>query len=287
MNVRRMILSLVVLLAVSVPLVAQGTYKQIDYPGALQTLIYGINTGGDLVGAYEDTNFQWRGFLLSGGVFTAIEYPLESDTYAYGINDVGQIVGQTGLRGFIYDIGTKAFTILSFPNNENGATTAVGINNGGTIVGYFFHQSLVTGFQLSAGTYKVILPGPVHNSVTTGINNLNDVVGYGFNNTGPIMNFIFNPGMTKRVKIRADEISGINDAGTVVGTYRGPGGIAVGFVLPKGGTAEKIIFPGAGVSDTGPFAINNNGVVAGWFVDSGGAKDHGFIWTPDAKPEGE
>jgi probable HAF family extracellular repeat protein len=73
---------------------AQGSFKQIDYPGAVQTEAFGINAAGDIVGRYEDTHGVQHGFLLRNGLFTSIDSP-GPNTYAWGINSRGEIVGWT------------------------------------------------------------------------------------------------------------------------------------------------------------------------------------------------
>lgn len=72
---------------------AQGTYSQIDVPGAIGTFAQGINTAGDIVGNYMDATYDIHGFLLSGGVFTTIDYPGVLYTYLQGINDVDKLWG--------------------------------------------------------------------------------------------------------------------------------------------------------------------------------------------------
>ncbi len=97
-GVQRLFLCLTLLFLGAARLVAaQGTYTQIDVPGAVgTTLSYGINNSGDLVGAYEDTKGLIHGFLLSGGVYTSIDYPgALQGTQVFGLNGVGQIVGYT------------------------------------------------------------------------------------------------------------------------------------------------------------------------------------------------
>jgi len=114
---RRIALLAVLLIATSEAL-AQGTYTQIDVPGAVWTECFGIDTAGDIVGAWLDSNSNWNGFLLSAGVYTTIDYPGASRTFLYGINDSGQIVGINDLQdvgGFIYNIQTQTFTTVNYP----------------------------------------------------------------------------------------------------------------------------------------------------------------------------
>ncbi|HEY9230493.1 MAG TPA: hypothetical protein VIS78_00035, partial [Blastocatellia bacterium] len=74
---------------------AQGKFKQIDFPGSVQSEAFGINAAGDIVGRYEDAQGTQHGFLLRNGVFTTIDALPGQNTYAWGINSRGEIVGWT------------------------------------------------------------------------------------------------------------------------------------------------------------------------------------------------
>jgi hypothetical protein len=108
MNLRKSIFFAVFILMVSAPCsLAQGTYTQIDVPGAVQTFCAGINQVGDISGQYADASSVRHGFLLSGGIYTTIDYPGAHDyTALYGINDMSQAVGTAvtarGQIGFLY-----------------------------------------------------------------------------------------------------------------------------------------------------------------------------------------
>jgi probable HAF family extracellular repeat protein len=83
----------------------QGLFTQIDFPGATETLLTGINNSGKIVGAYSDRDqivgrfndpnnaAGNHGFLLDDGAFTPIDFPGAPGTVAFGINDRSQIVG--------------------------------------------------------------------------------------------------------------------------------------------------------------------------------------------------
>jgi probable HAF family extracellular repeat protein len=71
-----------------------GVLKNIDVPGAAQSVPFGINNRGHVVGYYVDTNLVRHGFLFKNGTYTTIDHPLaSSDTQAHDLNDRGQIVG--------------------------------------------------------------------------------------------------------------------------------------------------------------------------------------------------
>ncbi len=140
-----------------------GTYTTINYPGAATTSIYGPNqlANGEvqLVGCYKNPNASSEsvvvnGFLYHGpkdgtGVFTTVNYPDSAFNFIHSTMG-GLAVGngtfgsQNGLpvgagKAFLYDIGTKSFTDIVFPDSISN--TAYGIWHNGrtsyTIVGGF------------------------------------------------------------------------------------------------------------------------------------------------------
>jgi probable HAF family extracellular repeat protein len=282
MPLRKSVLSLAVLLLASAPLaLAQGTYTQIDYPGALNTTAWGIDTAGDIVGwyAYENDGPDY-GFLLSGGVYTTVAYP-GSSTNAYGINDKGQIVGSIFEPnvGFIYDIQTQAFTTFSHPGAFD--TSAQAFNAAGIVVGQVEHATSEAGFELVGSTYRPIeLPGASDIAVG-GISASGEVVGYYYTTTGPF-NFAFYNGKYRQIVIpnaTSAAVEGINPAGTaLVGGYRPSVGMGYGFVY-QNSTLTTLQFPGS--SYTTATGINGVGEVVGVFQNANGVQ-HGFTWTPPA-----
>jgi uncharacterized membrane protein len=84
---------------------AQPTYSftTFDVPGSFirnSTFAKGINSSGQIVGAYDG-----HGFLLDQGHYTTLDVPGSTWTEAYGINASGQIVGyyhdDRGRHGFL------------------------------------------------------------------------------------------------------------------------------------------------------------------------------------------
>jgi uncharacterized membrane protein len=308
MPFRRAIFSIAVLLLASAPLaLAQGTYTQIDVPGATWTSCWGIDTAGDISGIYSDPSGVVHGFLLSGGTYTTIDYPGTSDTELFGINDEGQIVGYNGSYvGFVYNVQTQAFTEVSYPNAVWTVPTA--INNAGDIAGFYalLNKSPI-GFELKGSTYTRILPPGTSNIYVWGITTSGEVVGYAtgkqtnklfINGSGSAIvggyapsgigdgflyqDFLFKPGKYEAI-LRSTggnpAAFGINGSGNaIVGEYvpLGISGIEDGF-LYQGTTLQPLSFPGAYV--TSASSINAAGEVVGTF-NSG--SEHGFIWTPPA-----
>jgi uncharacterized membrane protein len=274
---RKAVLSLAVLLLAMAPLaLGQGTYTQIDYPGATLTLVSGVNSAGDVVGGYVDASNNYHGFLLSDGVYTTIDDPDLPNAFAYGINDVGQIVGNDSSNSsYLYQIATQTFIPISFPGY---GTFATGINNGGTIVGSLSGN---LGFEYSNGDYQKILPHGSTHADLGGINNLGVAVGScGTMKLGN--NFLYSQEKYQPLHIAARDPStaGINDSGTIVGVYYPSNkyGYLEGFVYEEG-VLHPIVFPGA--QQTYAYSVNDSGEAAGAFIDARG-NGHGFTWTPPA-----
>jgi len=259
---------------------AQGTYTQIDVPGAYSTSCSGINTAGDVIGNYVDTSGDYHGFLLSGGAYTTIDYPSAQDTYLYGFNDAGQFVGwSNGDGGYLYDSAIKTFSSVKYPHAAE--TFPVGINNAGTIAGWAdvsHAQGVETGFALVGSTYSRVAPPNASDVFVTGISASGRIVGAAGNEG----NFLFNQGMYRRLTITGATnatVNGINPAGTsYVGGYELSSEIEAGY-LYKNGALQTLQFPGSYL--TIAYGVNAAGKVAGTFNDINN-NTHCFAWTPPA-----
>ena len=85
--------------ATSIVLGQDPTFTKIDFPGAITTDSYGINTRGDIVGNYINADKSDHGFLLSGGQYSTIEFPGATATEAFTINPRGDVGGFYSLAG--------------------------------------------------------------------------------------------------------------------------------------------------------------------------------------------
>jgi hypothetical protein len=149
---------------------SNGTYTTMTAPGG-QTIPYGINNAGQIVGQSGN-----GGFLYSGGNFTSIGVPGAVGTQPYGINDLGQIVGQyenNGIFSFLYSGGT--YTTLYVPGSI--LTIANGINDLGEIVGYYTTSAGAFGFLYTGGIYTTISGPGYTQSEALGINVFGDITG--------------------------------------------------------------------------------------------------------------
>jgi len=114
-----------------------GELQQYDYPGAVQTEIYGISdVTGDLTGNFTDASGVRRGF--SGG--TIVEAPDASETYADFVNASGRMVGSYVDTDGVYHPYMRSaagrFISLDFPQAALFEYFFVhSINDAGTLVG--------------------------------------------------------------------------------------------------------------------------------------------------------
>ena len=286
LNPRRAVCLLAVLVLACSPLaLAQGTYTQIDYPGALLTTPLGINTPGDVVGTYYDTADVEHGFLLSGGTFTTIDFPGATSTVTTGLNDAGQMVGYyqvvtSTFHAFLFD-GSN-FTTIDFPGSYG--TLAMGINNSTQVAGYYYVKpNHAVGFELSGGNFTTVQPpGRYADAYLNGINNLGDFTG-GLNHTptSPGQSFHLNLSYGVYTSVAFPGAAwtlawGLNDNNLIVGYYPLSASRESGFVFIKG-KYYAIRVPDA--RSTVCIGINASNQIVGQFQDSTG-NYHGYLRTP-------
>ncbi len=233
--------------AFSAGLAVTPELTRIEVPGARETLAYGINNSGQIVGEYYDAAGGRHGFLLSDGSYTTLDVPGARVTIAHGINDTGQIVGYyfdaTGTHGFLLSGGN--FTTFDVPGAEGA--WGYGINNSGQIVGEYYDAAGDHGFLLSDGNYTTFdVPGA---SITAayGINDSGQIVGT-YRDTGNYRHgFLVNDGQYTTFNVPASsdtDAQGINDAGQIVGYYADLGGNSGGGFLLSGDSYTTFHVPG-------------------------------------------
>ena len=146
--------------------------------------------------------------------------------------------GPFAQHGYTYDYSTGAIATIDYPG---AATTAVfGINDSGAVAGGW----CVSGFDDCP-------------------TNLFYIASHGFIDDNGTFTQLDYPGSDGTTAF------GINNAGTVVGTYStfGANGVIHGF-LYRNGTYTDLNFPGANWTEA--LAVNNGGVVAGCYQDANG-----------------
>jgi probable HAF family extracellular repeat protein len=170
-----------------------GTLTTFLVPGSTESAAYGVNSQGQIVGAFvqPDPTFRFAtlAFVNTDGAFTAFRVPGSQVTYFSDINDHGQIVGNfvdgAGFdHPFLYENGVMAAIDVPY-----GISASVqGINNAGQIVGNYIEMDGDGGLTAHAYLYdgstftRIEFPEvpdrilDVRTSVT-GINNHGQIVG--------------------------------------------------------------------------------------------------------------
>ncbi|MGH9615594.1 MAG: glycoside hydrolase domain-containing protein [Acidobacteriaceae bacterium] len=108
----------------------------LDYPGAEETELAGINNMGQVVGGYllvnPDGSTTWHGLFYDPQEgFSTLDYPGADETFLYGINDAGWVTG-------IWEAGDSFFCLLykagQFVSFDMGDSTCESVNGQGEIV---------------------------------------------------------------------------------------------------------------------------------------------------------
>jgi len=148
----------------------KGVLTTLDFPGASDTVAYGINEFGTVVGAWDlydsDGNFiAEHGFTWKKGSFSQVDYPGSADTFVGGINDFGALVGEWDAppdytaHGFVRSI-TGKFTTYDVPVAGEIYTQPNDINDLGLIIGVYFDASDMEHGFLQVGPWFTSLDYP-------------------------------------------------------------------------------------------------------------------------------
>jgi hypothetical protein len=130
-------------------LLSHGVYIDVNVPGAVSTGPAAINSKGDILGNYYDSNLAMHGFMLGNGTYTTFDVPGSDFDFFMGMNARGDIVGAeccvTPNAGFLLSHGT--LTALAAPGAV--LTFPFGIDSQGNIVGQYLDSDFVAhGFVL-------------------------------------------------------------------------------------------------------------------------------------------
>ena len=198
------------------------------FPGVDQTLAYGINDVGSVVGDYHDASGS-HGFILDGSTYTPINVSLPGaqDTVATGINIFRQIVGNYDAGGITHGflLSNGSFTRIDYPASGVIATFARAINALGQIAGFYVDAAGAHGFLLSQGKFTAI------NVPFAGVS--------------------------------WTQAMGLNDRSEIIGTYGTSDGRIHGFGRTSGGVIQGFDKPPVGSVQTLAYALNNREQIAG------------------------
>ena len=256
------------------------SFKDFNYPGALQTTAEAVNNLNHIVGVYfNSTGTIQRGFLFQNGKFSSFSGPNgTTDTEASGINNKGQIVGRyydaASRRMKPFLLNSTGFHTLKVPTT--GDAYAEGINDNGVIVGtienadgsefaYIFANGKVTTFQNNG-----------MNTSAHGINNAGQIVGSFDNGTGTRIGYIRTNGnyATFSAADQFTEPMKINKAGEAAGFAFDSVHGHTSFVYAQG---TIVPISQSGTEETSVFGVNDNDDLVGGVTPTAGAHQKGFF----------
>ena len=270
-----------------------GELRQYDFPGAVETEIYGYSDStGILTGNFTDASGVRRGF--SGE--TIIEFPGATGTHADFVSSLGNVVGSYIDADGTYHAYLRgpggSFATLDIPEIQNQEYFFLhGINDALVAVG---RAKAVDGVPLTfVGNPVALQEFKVPGAVSTegwNINQDSSVVGHYTSADGRTHGFIARPLQPTAVRPPPDlnytfesidvpsvdflAVTASSDFEDYAGNMRGPNGEKdVAFTLIDG-VLTTHDFPGA--QGTYFYALGNNGVAAGHYQDSKGLY-HGVI----------
>jgi uncharacterized membrane protein len=262
------------------------TFTSIDVPGAKQTVVYGINASGDIVGSYKDANKIFHGFILSGGVFTTVDVPGAAGVELRGIGPGGDVVGDywtagepaVAAHGFLLRRNGE-FVPIEFP--LHAYTYPQRILPDGTILGCVHDNDTMGsmfGMWIRGEKAEAILQtSSMHNGATP---DLRIIVGSFTDLSEPaprsMWAYVIQDGVFTRFRLPGSVMStawDVTPEGVIVGTYRDASLKTHGFLL-ENGTYTTIDVPGA--TETRAWGMNANGDVVGIYVDESGLT-RGFL----------
>lgn len=263
------------------------TYQTVDYPGAANTIIWGINDFGQLAGQYNMSGQVAHAMVYRKGRFETLDpHGLFGDNFAAagGPNDQGVLFGayadaSSNQHGFVLRHGEVR--TIDFGSHLNSNVDYVNVF--GVMAGVYWDADGI--FHGVVRDHQHDTPFDVAGARDTyplGINNAGEIVGYWDTNPSSPHGFLRTPdGLIFSLDV-PDAGSGgtaafaINDVGQVTGYYADTSGLLHGFVQTRG-QFQKLDAPAAVA--TIATTINNYGVVAGEYFDATGAR-HGFVATP-------
>jgi probable HAF family extracellular repeat protein len=253
-------------------------YKVVAFPGNQNfTRAFGVNNDGTVVGFFAgDDGFQ-HGFLLEGVKYR--QYDVEKgvvSTNITAVNNNGDFAGVAGSEAFVNVPGKP---VVEFYAAGTDSTAPFGMNNLDEVVGGYTDTNGVShGFYRDASGDITTVDYPNASfTYLSGINDAGTITGVFQPSSGPgaghNFGFIYSGGEFQPYDISSP--GGINNYGTVSGTYSGPDGSVNGVIAQPGTFAVRNeSIPHA--LDTSVFGTNDYKTMVGYYTDSAGVS-HGMM----------
>ncbi len=214
-----------------------GKLSKLFQASTADTIPQGINTSGLIAGYTQDIHHgTFHGFFYQDGVATPYDVPGSIFTFIYGLNDAGDFTGRYGVAGgsnFGKAFASIGGTLVDIVVGEESLAPR-GINNSGAVVGWYT-TTMVHGFL--------------------------------WHPDGSVTYPIDFPGATVTI------LSGINDQGTIAGSWTDSSSSYHAFVLQRLTQFTEFEIPGS--ISTYVTGINNAGLITGYYGTGSGT--FGFL----------
>jgi hypothetical protein len=178
---------------------------------------------------------------------------------------------------YLYDQATNTTTSVQYPGAIS--TFTYGVNANGMAVGEFIGPP-TQGFSLVNGTYTPINAPGAYYTVALGVNAENAIFGNYYTSPSGYFGYVLAvtgqfttinyPGST------FTQLAGLNSQNLAVGLAEDAANHQYAFAWQNGTYMHAPLPAGANGRAT---AVNENGDVAGWYIDTSG-NEYGFVWQP-------
>jgi hypothetical protein len=219
-----------------------GSFRDVNFPGSVQTQVVGINDDGTVVGFYVEGDDSNHGFVRWHGQYITVDFPHTTSSPAFnqllGISPGGIAAGfwndSAGhAHGYTFNTRTRKFTSIKLPWGVT-SVTVTGVTDDGTVVGFAMIGKVTVAFEVNRHTATVIKLGDGKNTQALGVNRKGVVVGSYEDKAGKTRGFVWSKGNLKTVDApwgaKSTVVNGLNDEGMIVGFFEDSSGNTKGFV---------------------------------------------------------
>jgi probable HAF family extracellular repeat protein len=180
------------------------------------------------------------------------------------VNEPGEQLITVSRQSTLISNGVATNLLTAFSGSHATAVTATALNNLGQIAGRMTVHEISQGFRASMD-HGVSRPTLLGNIVPTAMSSFGTIVGYRPTSTGStvaiyvIGSTVTDLPLTSSLGVSASRATGVNDDGSVIGTYADNAGLTHGFVWRNGTTTT---IPVLGSTPATPVALNANHQIA-------------------------
>ena len=261
----------------------KGVYTTLVVPGSNNfTRANGINDAGEIAGDfYTSSDNAYHGFLYKKGKFTQYDVQLGTvSTSIFSINNDANFAGSIGSNGnpnqaFI-NIGGN---VTEFYGSGTMSSFAYAINNSNDVVGDYYDSSNDPHcfYRSASGTVSLINFPNSYLTACYGLNDAGVIAGFYVDPTG-VHAFLDAAGVFTELPFYF--ATGINNAGSVLGIYTGPGapnGVQYGLLATPAKFASYSSIQMTGAQSTAIYGINDSKAMVGVYTSSG--VTHGLLFA--------